>query len=288
MGSDHQYSRRNYYDCDANLKNPSVSFIKMSERCEAMAMAIANGTYEQKKTTGMLQGTYGHSLMLDTHQEIESFKAENANIFYQKNGKKPYATFDVLHSCADALNNHEEIAQFINDCDKEQIIVYELFEDIYMRSMLDLILPDKSQIGDLKFLADIEPNQRTNWQQPIKAYGYDTQIFMYGYGVFKLYGKWPLMNIFVVEKSRKPKIQWFQFDYDNPVDRYHINLTLLNTIQSVKKLIPVWRGEIAPKPCLTCDYCNLSTHTDKITYSQVLTEQELKDYYADRTKNESA
>ena len=284
----HQYTRHNYYDADASLRNPSVSFIKLSERCQAMAMAQASGKFIQKKTTGMLQGTYGHSLMLDTPREVESFIAENANVYYQKNGKKPYATFEVIHSCADALNDHEEIAQFINDCDTEQIMTFELFEGFEMRSMLDLILPDKSQIGDLKFLADLEPNERTGWKSPIRAYGYDMQIFIYGYGVFAQTGKWPLMNIFAIQKSRKPKIQWFQFDYNDPVDRYYINKTLLKTIQSVKKLKPVWDGVETPKPCLVCDHCNATNLTDRISYSAILTEQELKDYYGDTAKNESA
>jgi hypothetical protein len=80
----------NYYSKDADVHYFSVSQYKNFLRCEAMAMAKINGTYEQPKSKALLLGSLVDELLTGDKESQDKFFIENKDELFKKNGE-PYA-----------------------------------------------------------------------------------------------------------------------------------------------------------------------------------------------------
>ena len=70
-------SEANYYSQEMNKQYFSVSQYKNFLRCEAMAMAKINGTYEQAKSKALLLGSLVDELLTGDKESQDNFFIEN-------------------------------------------------------------------------------------------------------------------------------------------------------------------------------------------------------------------
>ena len=80
----------NYYSQEMNKQYFSVSQYKDFCKCEAMAMAKINGTYEQPKSKALLLGSLVDELLTGDKESQDKFFIENKDELFKKNGE-PYA-----------------------------------------------------------------------------------------------------------------------------------------------------------------------------------------------------
>ena len=80
-------SEANYYSQEMNKQYFSVSQFKDFCKCEAMALAKINGTYEQPKSKALLLGSLVDELLTGTEESIKLFLHENKDELFKRIGE---------------------------------------------------------------------------------------------------------------------------------------------------------------------------------------------------------
>ena len=104
----------NYYSQEMNKQYFSVSQYKDFCKCEAMAMAKINGTYEQAKSKALLLGSLVDELLTGDKESQDKFFIENKDELFKKNGE-PYAdvaqAFEKVVELLDSNEAYKDDAQ---------------------------------------------------------------------------------------------------------------------------------------------------------------------------------
>ena len=80
-------TQKNYYSKESNESYMSVSQYKDFCKCEAMAMAKINGTYQQTKSRALILGSLFDELLTGTKKSLDQFVEENKSELFKKNGE---------------------------------------------------------------------------------------------------------------------------------------------------------------------------------------------------------
>lgn len=263
----------NYYSPEANWEYLSVSQYKNfigtlgKPGCEAKAMAMLKGEWEEETTTPMLVGSY-----VDAHFEgtLDWFRAKHPE-FFKKDGdlKKDYEK-------AEQVIQRIERDEFFMLCmsgKKQVILTAELFGAKWkckMDSYHDRQSPFKT-IVDLKVVKNLHERfwikDLGQFVSFIEYWGYDLQGAIYQLIEQAVYGGDKLP--FVIAAADKQKV----IDIETiGLRQSDMDRALLGIEGNVRRIVDLKAGKVEPVRCGKCDYCKFTKKLSSLISTDMLIE----------------
>jgi len=256
-GGSFELTADNYYSKEANLAYMSVSQYKDftgtygRRGCEAQAMALLRGEWEQEVSTAMMVGSYVDAYFEGT---LEAFKGQHPDMFKRDGSLK-----------SDFVKAEEMIARATRDKlfmkymsgEKQVIMTGELFGTQWKIKM-DSYLPGVA-IVDLKCMASLTEQKWVKdlgYLDFVRYWGYDLQGAVYQEIVYQNTGVRLPFFIAGISKEKEPNIEIINVTNDY----------LREALDEVRRTLPVVlaakNGEREAQRCECCDYCR---HTKVLT-----------------------
>ena len=243
----------NYYSQEANAAYWSASQVKAFLKCEAAALAEAQGEYEQKDTTALLVGSFIDAYVegLDQFAKFNEAHPE----LYKRDGtlKADYAKAAAM---IDRMEHSPVFMDYLSG-DKQTILTGELF-GLPFKAKLDVYLPGE-RIVDLKTVKDLDP------------------VYVPGQGRLAYYDAWnwprQLAIYQALEGHRLPCYLAVVTKEDPPtldlveVPQWRIDAELKFLEGIMPRLDAIKSGVIEPERCEHCAYCRA---TKEITGPRVI------------------
>ncbi len=227
-----ELDQNNYYSPEANQQYFSVSQYKDFMKCEAMAMAKINGTYQPAMTKAMLTGSFVDAYFEGT---LDAFMKEHPAVFTRKQELR--SEFRKANEIIARIRSDELFMKFMSG-EKQRIMTFDLF-GVPWKMKMDSYLPGTC-ITDLKVVAKF---------RTLPFWRYDLQGAVYQAGVFiKTEEKLPFY-LAVATKERTIDLDIFQ------IPQATLNAALAEIEGSIQHFAEVKNGTIPPVYCGKCDYC---------------------------------
>ena len=227
-----ELDQNNYYSPEANQQYFSVSQYKDFMKCEAMAMAKINGTYQPTMTRAMLTGSFVDSYFEGT---LDTFMKEHPAVFTRKQELR--SEFRKANEIIARIRSDELFMKFMSG-EKQRIMTFDLF-GVPWKMKMDSYLSGTC-ITDLKVVAKF---------RTLPFWRYDLQGAVYQAGVFiKTEEKLPFY-LAVATKERTIDLDIFQ------IPQATLNAALTEIEGSLQHFAEVKNGTVPPVYCGKCDYC---------------------------------
>ena len=227
-----ELDQNNYYSLEANQQYFSVSQYKDFMKCEAMAMAKINGTYQPAMTKPMLTGSFVDAYFEGT---LDAFMKEHPAVFTRKQELR--SEFRKANEIIARIRSDELFMKFMSG-EKQRIMTFDLF-GVPWKMKMDSYLPGTC-ITDLKVVAKF---------RTLPFWRYDLQGAVYQAGVFiKTEEKLPFY-LAVATKERTIDLDIFQ------IPQATLNAALTEIEGSLQHFAEVKNGTVPPVYCGKCDYC---------------------------------
>lgn len=227
-----ELDQNNYYSPEANQQYFSVSQYKDFMKCEAMAMAKINGTYQPAMTKAMLTGSFVDAYFEGT---LDAFMKEHPAVFTRKQELR--SEFRKANEIIARIRSDELFMKFMSG-EKQRIMTFDLF-GVPWKMKMDSYLPGTC-ITDLKVVAKF---------RTLPFWRYDLQGAVYQAGVFiKTEEKLPFY-LAVATKERTIDLDIFQ------IPQATLNAALTVIEGSLQHFAEVKNGTVPPVYCGKCDYC---------------------------------
>lgn len=227
-----ELDQNNYYSPEANQQYFSVSQYKDFMKCEAMAMAKINGTYQPAMTKAMLTGSFVDAYFEGT---LDAFMKEHPTVFTRKQELR--SEFRKANEIIARIRSDELFMKFMSG-EKQRIMTFDLF-GVPWKMKMDSYLPGTC-ITDLKVVAKF---------RTLPFWRYDLQGAVYQAGVFiKTEEKLPFY-LAVATKERTIDLDIFQ------IPQATLNAALTEIEGSLQHFAEVKNGTVPPVYCGKCDYC---------------------------------
>ena len=234
---------KNYYGKKANQEFMSVSQYKSFLKCEACAMAELNGTYEREESSALLLGSLVDEMLTGTKTSRERFMEENYSKLYKKNGE-PYADMARALEAIKKVRSQPLMMKYLSG--QTQKIMTGEIGGIPWKIKMDSYKPGEF-IADLKYLRDFRsPNL---FENPIKYWGYDTQMAVYQEIVYQNTGLRLPTYLVIVTKESVPRVAVCE------VKQWNLDEALDEVKKRLPRIIEVKSGSVEPERCNVCDYC---------------------------------
>lgn len=260
-------SRETYYSLEANRKYISVSqfksFIPSYGGCEARAMAVLNGEYEEPEKMAFIEGHYLHAW---NEGKLEDFKSANPDLYCSKGPTSGQlkANFQHCEKMIETLESDPLVMKALAG-QKEVIMTAELF-GVEWKVMIDSYQPNVGIFTDLKALREIDGKwwnrDAQAYENFIDHYGYIIQMAVYA-EVEKLHtgrDKWLIPHMVIVTKQDPPDYEIIYFDYDA------IERGLQIVSNHIERVIAVKTGKEQPIRCERCVYCRQTKKIKRIKH----------------------
>jgi len=255
--------QENYFSLEANLKYMSVSqfksFVPAYGGCEAKAVAVIKGEYEEPPKTAFLEGHYVHAW---NSNELEEFKANNPDLYSGRGATAGQlkSNFQHCNKMIEVLEGDLKVLLALSG-QKEVIMAAELF-GIPWKIMIDSYNPDLGIFTDLKALKDMDGKfwnrEASVYENFLEHYGYIIQMAVYAEveRLAKGRDKWLIPHMVIVTKQDPPDHEIIYFDDEAIMQSLNIVRNHIERIKQVKS------GQTQPIRCEKCAYCR---ETKKIT-----------------------
>ena len=243
-------THENYRSPEANQFYMSYSQYTDFQRCEARALAIIRGEYEEEVTTAMLQGGYVDAYVAGT---LDQFKDEHPEMFSSRGATKGElkADFRPLDTVIARFMSDAVFTEYLRG-DKQVIVTGEI-SGIPFKGMVDVLHRDR--IVDMKCVKDFNrvwSDRHGQYVNFVTAWGYAYQAAIYRELVRQTTGDALPFYITAVTKEKTPDIAVLSFQ-DQELD------VLLEEISYwAEKYQQIKTGEVEPERCGQCDYCKLT------------------------------
>lgn len=246
-------NRDNYHSTEANRQYMSVSLFKSflpqyPGGCEARAVALLNGEWEEPDKDAFLLGGYVHAW---NDGSLMEYMAKNPGLF--KPSGQLYAKYEIADKMIATLRNDLLITK-AREGEKEVILTGELF-GMPWKVMIDILNPKLRTIADLKTTREISRTQYNEVlrcrQNFIEFYGYDWQMAIYA----------------EIERQNRGEVDYFKphiiaVSKEDPPDKalIHFGTEFIPEVLADMELFApgikaVWEGRDEPIRCDKCDYC---------------------------------
>lgn len=276
-------SQKNYYSPEANKAFMSVSSYKDFCKCEAMAMAKINGTYNQPKSKALLLGSLFDEMLTGTKKSQIEFIAENYTELFQARSKV-CAEFNKVEEVdriplltewyydgffcegnkpfADVVQVIETVAKV-----KQQPLMMKYLSGVKQKIMTGEIagVPFKIKmdnykkgefISDLKYMASLRsPNM---FEPMVKYWNYIAQGAVYQEIVYQNTGERLPFFLVIATKETPAHLDVCE------IKQYDLDEELANIKKRVERFGAIKKGEISPERCEEYD-CNYCTETRFLT-----------------------
>lgn len=242
----------NYYSQEANERYMSfhnyMAFVSSNKvyGCEAKAMAMLRGEYEEPITDAILTGAYVDRYFEGT---LDSFKTEHPEIFTQKGELR--ADYKLAEKMIARCERDEKFMQYLSG-EKQTIMTANMFGCDWKIKM-DSYIPDVA-IVDLKTTASMHKMffvPDIGWVNFVDAYNYPTQLAIYQRVVYINTGKELPCYIAAVSKDKEPDIEILY------IDQTTLDDALAKVEMNMPHILAVKNGEVEPIRCgmPDCLYC---------------------------------
>jgi hypothetical protein len=238
-------TQNNYYGKKSNQEFMSVSQYKSFVKCEAMAMAEINGTYERPKSKALLLGSLVDELLTGTKETQDAFFEENKAELFKKNGD-PYADVAQAFETAALIEKQPLMKEHLSG--KHQVVMTGKIAGVPFKIKMDSYHPDK-MIVDLKYMSSLRsPNM---FDSMVKYWGYDIQGAIYQEVVRQNTGKRLPFYLDIGTKENPAHLDIAE------IKQYDLDAALDNVISRVARFDLVKQGKAEPERCeeYDCDYC---------------------------------
>lgn len=271
--SDFVLTAENYYSNEANKRYCSASEFKQyvslgTTACEARAVALLNGTYEEPKSDALIFGSIVDYLW-EHDGDLTDFNKEHPDIdLYSSRGASKGNVLAKWQKAIDVYKRttkDELFSQFMSG--ERQKIFTGTIENVPFKCKLDSYLPHKA-IVDLKTTRSIRKPFRitdVGYVSFVEKYGYTTQMAIYQELVRQNTGETLPCFIAAVSKEDVPDIEIIYLDDEVLKEALAEVKAKVGNIQMLKN------GEIEPIRCECCDYCKSTKKLTKaIHFSDIL------------------
>lgn len=263
-----QLTKSNYHSLEANREYMSVSgfksYLPQYGGCEAMATAKSNGEWQDEDKKAFLVGSYVHAWN-EGAEAFREFIAENEYKLYKKKGTGLLKDFMVADVMIETLRNDPFIEK-VREGQKEVIMTAEMY-GMPWKIMIDIYNPDTKTFTDLKTAREI---RKTYWNEQTRQrenfilyYGYDIQMAVYAEveRLSRQSGEYFNPHILVVSKEDIPDKEVINFGTG------FIAEVLVEKIEPyIERVREVWKGEVEPIRCESCDYCRSTKKLKKTVF----------------------
>lgn len=227
-----ELDQNNYYSPEANQQYFSVSQYKDFMKCEAMAMAKINGTYQPAMTKAMLTGSFVDAYFEGT---LDAFMKEHPAVFTRKQELR--SEFRKANEIIARIRSDELFMKFMSG-EKQRIMTFDLF-GVPWKMKMDSYLPGTC-ITDLKVVAKF---------RTLPFWRYDLQGAVYQAGVLMNTDELLPFYLAVATKERTIDLDIFQIP-DSTID-----MALSEIERNIQHYADVKYGLVPPAYCGKCDYC---------------------------------
>ena len=245
----------NYYQPSPYM---SASQFKDFLKCEACALAEAEGEYRREPSSALIQGQYVDAYFTG---DVDAFKGSHPDLFKKDGTLK--STFTACEAAIARIEKSETAMEYLEG--EKQVIVTGEILGVPCKGKLDVLHDDR--IVDLKCMRDFAPiwkdGERLDF---IRAWGYDIQAYFYTELVRQQYGKDLPFYILAVTKEASPDLMlveipdWLIRSAGEVVRHY------------IKRFDGIKKHEIEPKRCGHCSYCKETKVIEPMTYEEYLKE----------------
>ncbi len=251
-GEDFVLTDDNYYTKAANERYMSfhnyMDFVSSNKvyGCEAKAMAILRGEYEEPITDAILVGAYVDHYFEGT---LDKFKEEHPEIFTQKG--ELYAKYKLADKMIARCESDPQFMKFMSG-EKQTIMTANMFGCDWKIKM-DSYIPGVA-IVDLKTTASMHKTFYAPDVGPmnfVDAFNYPTQLAIYQRVVYINTGKELPCYICAVSKDAEPDIEILY------IDQTTLDDALAKVEANMPHILAVKNGEVDPIRCglPECIYC---------------------------------
>ena len=262
---------KNYYSRAVNRSFMSVSQYKDFCKCEAMAMAIINGTYEKPKSRALFLGSLFDELLTGNKKSQIKFVVENRADFFQSSSKtnklddvsflallkedfesifaaehKPYADVVQAYETAKKVKQQPLMMKYLSGAN-QKIMTGEI-AGVPFKIKMDSYKEDEF-VADLKYMASLRsPNL---FESIVKYWGYDIQGSVYQEVVRQNTDKRLPFYLTIATKENIPHLDIAE------VMQYDLDEKLEEVMKKTPRYQAIKNGEIEPERCeeYDCPYC---------------------------------
>lgn len=276
-------SQKSYYSAETNKAFMSVSQYKDFCKCEAMALAKINGTYNQPKSKALVLGSLFDELLTGTKKSQIEFISENYTELFQKSSKicselnkieeidripivtewysedffceanKPFADVAQAIETAAKVKQQPLMMKYLSGA-KQKILTGEIC-GVPFKIKMDNYKKGEF-ISDLKYMASLRsPNM---FEPMVKYWNYVAQGAVYQEIVYQNTGK--RMPFFLVIATKETPAHLDVCE----IKQYDLDEELANIKKRVERFQAIKNGEISPERCEEYD-CNYCTETRILT-----------------------
>ncbi|MBQ8766089.1 MAG: PD-(D/E)XK nuclease-like domain-containing protein [Clostridia bacterium] len=238
-------TQKNYYSSEMNKQYMSVSQFKDFCKCEAMAMAKINGTYQQPKSRALLLGSLFDELLTGTEKSQSVFIEENKQELFKKNGE-PYADVAQAYETVEKVKQQPLMMKYLSG--QTQKIMTGEIAGVPFKIKIDSYKAGKF-LCDLKYMASLRsPNL---FDSMVKYWGYDIQGAVYQEIVYQNTNKRLPFFLCIATKETIPHLELCE------IKQYDLDEALSNVEKKVQRFQALKNGEIEPERCeeYDCLYC---------------------------------
>lgn len=235
-------TNENYYSAEANKEFFSASQVKDFMKCEASAVAYANGTFERESSQALMVGSYVDSYFEGT---LDQFKERHPEIL------KRDGTLKAEYVNANAMISRARLDKtFMDYCQGEtQRIFTGEIAGVPFKSKFDFYVPGE-RIVDLKTVKDMQPMYKPGVGKvsPIEYWNWHLQMAIYQ----ELEGHKLPCYLAIITKENPPALHLVQIDQSVMDTELELLKEKLPRFEALKA------GVIEPERCEDCAYCRIS------------------------------
>lgn len=239
-----ELNEKQYFSKEAEKEYVGSTQIKNFMACEAKALAMVKGEWEEEKSIALLQSSYIDEYFSGT---LSIFKQDHIELF-KKDGELK-AEYKMLDDIIQQAENDPMFIKYLRG--GHQIIETGEIEGVPVKIKIDSFFPDKL-IVDLKAIKDFEllwDSKEKTKKNFIDYYNYVLQAALYQEIVFQKTGKKLPFVIAAMSKEKYSERALLNIPQEKMDEELEKVKTYLPRIQAIKQ------GKIIPNSCGNCDYC---------------------------------
>lgn len=245
-------TEENYFSPEANMEYFGHTQFLDFTKCEARALAIAKGEYEQPMTEALLLGQYVDACLSGTRGTFVGKHPE----MVKKDGTL-LAKYVKADRALERISRDDMFMKYIGG-EKQKIMTGTLF-GYEWKIKVDAFHEGKA-IVDFKYMKDFDGGYadgmgHVNWAQ---LWGYDYQAAIYQAIVENVTGEKLPFIIAGVTKQEPADIGLFK------IPQYAIDSALKVVEQTIDRYAAIKAGVVEPKRCENCDYCRQTKILDRV------------------------
>lgn len=252
-----ELTKANYHSLEARQEYMGVSQFKDFCKCEAHALAVVKGEWQDTATDALLVGSYVDEYFNGT---LAAFKAEHPEMFNSRTGelKAPFKKADEIIA---RIERDPFMKRKLGG--KRQVIMTGVIDGVKWKIMIDSL--HRNCTVDGKVMKDCNDVyvEGEGYKPFWAAYGYDIQGAVYRTIRAQNEGVAKPFELAVATKEDEPDLRIFRFTEST------LNGAMYRVIELTRRFDDIKKGVIEPVRCEHCAYCRVTRKLNKNSIEEV-------------------